>query len=320
MVRAVAGGRAAMKPAFAVQQLGQSIWMDNIERGQLRSGAFQRLIDEEGITGVTSNPTIFEKAISGSSDYDEGLRALIGEGVGPEEIFDALAVDDLRNAADALRPVYDRTDGVDGFVSIEVAPGLALETQGTIEAARRLWAALDRPNVMVKIPGTAAGLPAIEQCLFEGININITLLFAVGRYEEVIERYMSALERRLAAGQAVDRIASVASFFVSRVDSATDALIDERIASVSNPATVARLRALRGTTAIANAKVAYQRFLECIDGDRWRRLAAAGARVQRPLWASTSTKDPAYPDVYYVNALIGPHTVDTLPPQTLVAF
>ena len=309
-----------MKPAFAVQQLGQSIWLDNISRGVLQDGTFERLIREEGVTGVTSNPTIFEKAITGSADYDAALRRLVGEGAAPGEIFEALADDDLRRAADLLRPVYDRTDGADGFVSIEVSPALADDTQASVEEARRLWSALDRPNVMVKIPGTRAGLPAIEQALSEGININITLLFAVERYEQVMAAYLAALERRLAAGQPLDRIASVASFFVSRVDTAVDRIVDAKARALTDGAERERWLALRGRIAIANAKVAYQRFKPVFAGERWERLRAAGARVQRPLWASTSTKDPAYRDVYYVETLIGPHTVNTLPPQTLQAF
>ncbi|MGE0542326.1 MAG: bifunctional transaldolase/phosoglucose isomerase [Dehalococcoidia bacterium] len=309
-----------MKPAFAAQQLGQSIWLDNIDRGQLMSGAFRALVEEDGVTGVTSNPTIFEKAITGSADYDAGLRALIGEGADPGVIFEALAVADLGDAADVLRPIYDRTGGADGFVSIEVSPTLAHDTEGTIVEARRLWSALRRPNVMVKIPGTREGLPAIEQCLSEGININITLLFSVDRYGEVVDRYFAALERRVAANQPIDRIASVASFFVSRVDTAVDKIIDARLGETSDSKERDRLQAVRGAIAIANAKRAYALFKTRFSGDRWQQLEAAGARFQRPLWASTSTKDPAYPDVYYVEALIGPHTVDTLPPQTLVAF
>jgi len=309
-----------MKPAYAAHELGQSIWLDNIQRGQLASGEFEKLIDESCVTGVTSNPTIFEKAILGSTDYDAGLRTLVGEGASPGEIFEGLAVQDLQRAADLLRSVHDRTNGGDGFVSIEVSPKLAHDTEGTITEARRLWAALDRPNAMVKIPGTREGLPAIEQCLSDGININITLLFAVQRYEEVMDRYFAALERRIAAGQPVDHLASVASFFVSRVDTAADRIIDAALEETKDPAQRERRLHLRGRIAIANAKVAYQRFKHRFSGERWDRLAEAGARFQRPLWASTGTKDPAYSDVYYVEALIGPHTVDTLPPQTLAAF
>jgi transaldolase/glucose-6-phosphate isomerase len=244
----------------------------------------------------------------------------VGEGAAPVEIFDALAAKDLQDAADMLRPVYDRTNGGDGFVSAEVSPLLANDTEATIREARRLWAMLDRPNVMIKIPGTREGLDAIEECLAEGININITLLFSVDRYEEVMERYVIALERRLHAGEPIDRIASVASFFVSRVDTAVDRIVDARLKDLPEGAERDRWQALRGTIAIANAKVAYQTFKRYFSGDRWERLAERGARVQRPLWASTGTKDPAYSDVYYVEALIGPHTVDTLPPQTLAAF
>jgi transaldolase/glucose-6-phosphate isomerase len=309
-----------MKPAFAVRELGQSIWLDNIRRDELVSNEFRRLIEEEGITGVTSNPTIFEKAITGSLDYDAALRALVGEGADPVEIFEALAARDLQDAADLLRPVYDSTDGGDGFVSAEVSPLLANDTEATIREARRLWTMLDRPNVMIKIPGTHEGLAAIEECLAEGININITLLFSVDRYEEVIERYFAALERRFHAGEPIDRVASVASFFVSRVDTAVDRIIDARVKDLPDGPERQRWSAIRGTIAIANAKVAYQSFKQYFSGDRWERLAERGARFQRPLWASTSTKDPAYPDVYYAEALIGPHTVDTLPPQTLIAF
>jgi len=309
-----------MKAAVAVRALGQSIWIDNIRRNQLSDGAFRGLVEDEGVTGVTSNPTIFEKAIAAGNDYDAGLRALVGEGTLPAEIFASLALDDLRAAADLLRPIYDRTAGRDGFVSCEVSPGRAHDTEGTIEEARRLWTRLDRPNAMIKIPGTRAGLPAIEQALFEGININITLLFSIARYEDVIEAFLRALERRVDAGLPVDRIASVASFFVSRVDTAVDKEIDTRLAAATDEAERARLQALRGNAAIANAKLAYQRFKASFAGERWTRLEAAGAHIQRPLWASTGTKDPAYSDVYYVDNLIGPHTVNTLPPQTLAAF
>lgn len=307
------------KSAFAVREQGQSIWLDQIQRGMLASGEFQRLVAEDGVAGVTSNPTIFEKAITGSSDYDDALPALVSEGLSADEIFDRLACADLQQAADFLRPYHDQTGGTDGFVSWEVSPALANDAERTLADARRLWGLLDRPNAMIKLPGTRAGLIAIEQALYEGININITLLFAVERYEQVMAAYFSALERRQAEGKPLDRLRSVASFFVSRVDTLVDKQLTERIERAA-PADRAALEALRSKAAIANAKVAYQRFVETFAGPRWQRLQAAGAAVQRPLWASTSTKDPRLPDTYYVDALIGPHTVNTLPLPVITAF
>lgn len=306
------------KAAIAVQALKQSIWLDNISRGQFPSGEFELLVREEGVVGVTSNPTIFEKAITGSHFYDDQLRELAGHR-DISAVFDQLAVRDLQQAADILRPVYDRTNGGDGFVSWEVSPELADDTEATLSDARRLWATLDRPNGMIKIPGTRAGLPAIEQSLYEGININITLLFSIERYEAVMEAYLSALERRLAEGKDISKIRSVASFFVSRVDTAVDAALKAKIDEASE-ARRPQIVALRSRAAVANAKLAYQRFKAIFAGPRWQRLADAGAALQRPLWASTSTKDPTLPDTYYVDALIGPHTVNTLPPATLTAF
>lgn len=307
------------KPAIAVRELGQSIWLDNIYRGALTSGELGRMVAEDGIAGVTSNPSIFEKAISGSADYDAQLRALNGERLPAGVVFERLAVEDLRGAADVLRPLYDQSGGADGFISWEVSPELADDTDATLAEVRRLWRMFDRPNAMIKIPGTLAGLPAIEAALAEGININITLLFAVQRYEQVVERYFAALERRVAGGQPVDRLRSVASFFVSRVDTLVDRLLDEKMAAAGDSERD-RLAALRSKAAIANAKVAYQRFTKAFAGPRWEALAARGAVVQRPLWASTSTKDPRLPDTYYVDSLIGPSTVNTVPPATLAAF
>jgi transaldolase len=307
------------KPAIEVRKLGQSIWLDNISRGTLNSGEFRRLVDEEGIVGVTSNPTIFDKAISGSNDYDDQLRSLLNGDLPAGKVFEQLAVRDLQAAADILRPIYDQTNAGDGFVSWEVSPELANDTEATMVEVRRLWAMFDRPNAFIKIPGTRAGLPAIEQMLYEGRNINITLLFSVARYEQVMEAYFAALERRVAEGKPIDRIRSVASFFVSRVDTLTDKLLDQRLQDAT-PAERERLMALRGKVAIANAKVAYERFKVTFTGPRWEALRAKGAALQRPLWASTSTKDPTLPDTYYVDALIGPHTVNTVPPQTLAAF
>jgi len=307
------------KPAFVVRDHGQTIWLDQIQRGWLTSGEFARLVRDEGVAGVTANPTIFDKAITGSSDYDAAIVALVEEGFVPGEIIERLMVQDLQQAADILRPAYDDAGGGDGFVSIEVSPELAYDTEGTITEVRRLWAALDRPNVMVKIPGTRPGLPAIEHMLVEGININITLLFSVARHEQVMEAYVAALERRLTEGRPIDRIRSVASFFVSRVDTLVDKMLDQRMKD-ADPAGRERLRALRSQVAIANTKVAYQRFKNTLRGPRWEALARHGAAIQRPLWGSTSTKDPTLPDTYYVETLIGPNTVDTVPLATLRAF
>ena len=297
-------------PLILLGRLGQSPWYDFITRDLLASGKLARLIAEDGLRGMTSNPTIFEKAIAGSENYDEDIRRLIAMGQKPGDIFDALAVADVRAACDIFRPTYDALDGADGLVSIEVNPDLAGDTDGSIAEAARLWRAVDRPNVMVKIPGTAAGVPAIEASLAAGININVTLLFAVARYEEVIEAFLRGLERRRAAGQPVGRLASVASFFVSRVDGKVDPLLDK----AGDPGK------LRGSIAIANAAMAYAAFERSLATPRWKALAASGARPQRPLWASTGTKDPRYSDTHYVEPLVAPHTVTTLPPETLEAY
>lgn len=296
-------------PLIELGRLGQSPWYDYITRELIASGKLARLIANDGLRGMTSNPTIFEKAISGSEDYDDDIRRL-AEGRTPQEIFEAIAVDDVRTACDAFRPLYDATEGADGLVSLEVNPELAHDTAGTIAEAKQLWEAVDRPNAMIKIPGTKAGLPAIEESLAQGISINITLLFSVERYGEVIEAFLRGLERRKVAGQEINRLNSVASFFVSRVDGRVDAELDKRPDS----------KGLRGTIAIANAAMAYAMFEQSRATPRWTMLAAAGARPQRPLWASTSTKDPKYPDVYYVEALVAPDTVNTLPPDTLDAY
>jgi transaldolase/glucose-6-phosphate isomerase len=288
--------------------LGQSIWYDNIRRALLDHGDLQELVDA-GVTGVTSNPSIFEKAIAGSADYDEAMGELVSEGLSELEVFETLAVDDLQRAADIVRPAYDRTKGVDGYVSLEVSPELAHDTEGTIAEARRLFAKLDRPNVMIKVPATPAGIPAIEALIGEGININVTLMFSLEHYDAVANAYIAGLEKLAAAGGDLSGVASVASFFVSRVDTSVDRELEAR----GN-------KDLLGKIAIANAKAAYARFLETFSGERWGELAALGARVQRPLWASTSTKNPQYPDTLYVDALIGPHTVNTMPPNTLEAF
>jgi len=305
-------------PLIRLQQLGQSPWHDNIRRQLLTSGALKKMVDDGDITGLTSNPTIFEQAIGQSTDYDEDLRRLAREGKSAEEIFDALAIDDIKNAANVLAPVFERTGGKDGYVSIEVAPKLANDTPATIQEARRLWSAVARPNLMVKIPATAAGVPAIEQSIADGLNINVTLIFSLKRYDEVMDAYLRGLIRRLEGGQKIDHIASVASFFVSRVDTLVDKLLDEKIASGAERKDL--LQSLKGKAAIANAKLAYSEFRRKFSTEAFAGLKNHGARLQRPLWASTSTKNPAYPDVYYVEALAGPDTVDTMPPATIVAY
>src|SRR5438093_707829 len=294
----------------ALLELGQSVWLDYLRRGMLRSGELQALIDD-GLRGMTSNPTIFEHAIGGSSDYDEELRTLAASPLGDRAAFEQLAIEDVREAADLFRPVYDATAGRDAFVSLEVSPSLARETEQTVAEARRLWAAVDRPNLMIKVPGTREGWPAIERLLTDGINVNITLLFSLEHYRQVAEAYVRALEARRTAGQAIDRVASVASFFVSRVDTEVDRRLDAKGGGPSG---------LRGKIAIANAQLAYAWFRELLQGRQWRSLAAAGAKPQRLLWASTGTEDPAYSDVLYVDSLIGADTINTLPPQTLQLF
>ncbi len=300
----------ATNPLIRLGQLGQSPWYDYITRDLIKSGKLAGLIRDDGLRGMTSNPTIFEKAIAGSADYDADIGRLAAKGRTPGQIFEALAVQDVRAACDAFRPVYEASEGSDGLVSLEVSPELAGDTEGTVAEAQRLWTALDRPNAMIKIPGTQAGLGAIEASLAAGISINVTLLFAVDRYEEVIEAFLSGLEKRRAQGQPIDKITSVASFFVSRVDGKVDPLLDK----AGDPAK------LRGTVAIANAGLAYAAFEQSRSTPRWRALAAAGAQPQRPLWASTSTKDPKYPDVYYIESLVAADTVNTIPPDTFDAY
>ncbi|MCC7361275.1 MAG: bifunctional transaldolase/phosoglucose isomerase [Anaerolineales bacterium] len=311
-----------LNPLVAMQQLGQSPWHDNIRRELLTSGKLAQMVADGDITGLTSNPTIFEQAIANNTDYDEALARLARAGRTPDAIFDQLSIEDIQGAADVFRPVFDRTQGADGYVSIEVRPNFANNTAATVAEAQRLWAAVNRPNLMVKIPATLEGLPAIQQSIAAGVNINVTLIFSLERYEAVMEAYLAGLEQRAAAGQPIGRLASVASFFVSRVDTLVDKLLEARIQAVGGAETEAGrpFAALRGQAAIANAKLAYGRFLARFGSERWAALEAKGARKQRPLWASTSTKNPAYPDIYYVEALIGPDTVDTLPPATILAY
>jgi transaldolase / glucose-6-phosphate isomerase len=302
-----------------LKQIGQSLWLDNIRRQLITSGELARLRDE-GVTGVTSNPTIFEKAVSGSTDYDEAMVQLVREKATPSEMLWGLMVEDIQAAADVFRPVYDKTKGKDGYVSIEVSPTVAASTRATINFAEDLHDRCRRPNVMVKIPATKEGLPAIHDQIAKGHNINITLIFAVDRYDEVVEAYLSGLEKLHKKGGDLSKVASVASFFVSRVDTKVDKMLAEKIQGTPSPAEQRELEKLYGKAAIANSKVAYEHFKQLFSGARWDKLSKAGARTQRPLWASTSTKDPRYPDTYYVEELIGPDTVDTVPPATLAAF
>ncbi|HEY2599228.1 MAG TPA: bifunctional transaldolase/phosoglucose isomerase, partial [Candidatus Dormibacteraeota bacterium] len=306
-------------PIRELRHLGQSIWLDNIRRQLITSGELARLRDE-GISGVTSNPTIFEKAVSGSTDYDEAMVHLVAAKRKPEDILWELMVEDIQAAADVFRPVHHKTQGEDGYVSIEVSPTLAHSTKRTIEMAEDLKSRCHRPNVMVKIPATKEGVPAIKDQISKGHNINVTLIFSVKRYAEVIEAYLSGLEALQKKGGDLSKVASVASFFVSRVDTKVDKLLGSMIEKTTDPAKKRELERLYGKAAIANSKVAYQLFLKQFSGPRWQKLKRAGAMVQRPLWASTSTKDPRYPDTYYVEELIGPNTVDTIPPATLAAF
>lgn len=301
-------------------EAGQSIWLDSIQRGQIRSGELKKLVEVDGLRGETANPSIFQKAVDGSSDYDDQIRELATQGFDANGIYERIATDDVRSACDVFRPLYEQSNGADGFVSLEVSPKLAYNTEGTQSEVRRFWEIVDRPNLMIKIPGTPQGVPAIEESLYEGININITLLFAVEAYEKVAWAFVRALERRAAEGKPIDRIASVASFFISRIDTLADKLLDERIKQEHDPQKFEELNDLKGKVAIANAKVAYERFLKIFGDPRFEALKANGARVQRPLWASTSTKNPAYSDVMYVESLIGPDTINTLPLETIQAF
>src|SRR5215831_9846035 len=298
---------------------GQSLWLDNIRRQLVTSGELARLRDE-GLTGVTSNPTIFEKAVSGSTDYDEAMVQLVRDKKRPDDMLWDLMIEDVQSAADVFRPVYDKTKGKDGFVSIEVGPTIANSTQKTIKFAEYLHDRCRRPNVMVKIPATKEGLPAIEDQISKGHNINITLIFSVDRYAEVVDAFMSGLEKLHQGGGDVSKVASVASFFVSRVDTKVDKMLADKVNVTGDPREKGAIERLYGKAAIANSKMAYERWKELFGTSRWERLQKAGARTQRCLWASTSTKDPRYPDTYYVEELIGPETVDTVPPATLAAF
>ena len=309
----------AKNPLFELYEAGTSVWLDYIRRSLMTSGELTRMIEEDAVVGMTSNPTIFEKAIGGSRDYDEALRDLVHAGITDEEIMLSLIVEDIKLAADVLKPVYEQTKHKDGYVSIEVLPRVADDTQGTIAMAHDLFDRVGRPNIFVKIPATDAGLPAIEQCIADGVNINITLMFSVKVYEDVARAFIRGLQRRMKDGHSID-VASVASFFVSRVDTAVDKLLEQKIAAATDPAERARLQKLMGKAAVANAKMAYEAFLRIFNGPEFGDLRAAGASVQRCLWASTGTKNPSYSDVMYVEELIGPETVNTMPQQTMMAF
>ncbi len=305
-------------PLLRLEKLGQSIWLDFIRRGQITSGELQKWIDEDGVTGVTSNPSIFEKAIAGSHDYDGAIRVSALEGKAVEDTYWALAVEDVQSAADLFRPVYERTEGRDGFVSLEVSPHLSRDTQGTLDQARLLWKAVDRPNIYIKVPGTPEGVPAIQQLLSEGINVNVTLLFGLPRYREVVGAYTAALQTRAEKGLPLEGVSSVASFFLSRIDVMVDPILEEAMKIDGKRAQTANR--LHGQIAIATARAAYQIYKELFGEQRFKQLAARGARTQRLLWASTSTKNPAYSDVKYVDALIGRDTVNTVPLETLNAY
>ncbi len=313
-------GTKAQNPLRELQKFGQSVWLDYIRRDLITSGDLRRLIDEDGLRGMTSNPSIFEKAITGSSDYAGFLQQLIGQGMSTGDIYERIAIRDIQDAADVLLPVYKASNKRDGYVSLEVSPTLARNTTGTIEEARRLWKTVARPNIMIKVPGTPEGVPAVRQLISEGININITLLFAQKAYASVAQAYIEGLEAAQKAGIDISGIASVASFFVSRIDSLVDSTIDGRLKSGVSPDEEKTLRDLSGKVAIANAKQAYRHYQEQIAGERWKSLAARGAQTQRLLWASTSTKNPKYRDVLYIEELIGTDTVNTVPPATMDAF
>ena len=310
-----------MNPLKALSEHGQSVWLNFIQRKLLTGGELKRLVEEDGLKGVTSNPAIFEKAIADSDDYDDVIAGVGGDGsAAPKEVYEAIATRDIQEAADVLRPVYDETGRRDGYVSLEVSPYLAHDTEGTVAEARRLWNTVSRDNLLIKVPGTPEGVPAIEQLVGEGISVNVTLLFAREAYEQVAQAYIRGLARAAADGLDLARIASVASFFISRIDTLVDDTLEERIGSASGEEEKDRLRTLKGKVAIANAKLTYKRYKEILQGEGWQALVGKGARPQRLLWASTSTKNPDYPDVLYVDELIGADTVNTIPPATLDAY
>jgi len=308
-------------PLVGLKEIGQSVWLDNLSRKLIKSGELKRLIDEDGLSGITSNPTIFQKAISGSTDYDSSLRRMIDKGVKDEkELFIALAMEDVSEAADFLWPTYRSANGQDGFVSIEVSPDLAYDTDATISEARRLFSAIGKKNILVKVPGTKQGIPAIEELTSEGVNVNVTLLFSTERYEEIAGAYLKGLERRAGKGQPIDEIASVASFFVSRVDTLTDKLLEARLSSAVSNAEKDRIANLFGKAAVANAKIAYKKYRSIFSDRQFLTLKAKGGHIQKILWGSSGTKNPKYSDIKYVEELIAPNSINTLPEPTIKGF
>jgi len=316
---ATMGSQSAANPLKGLLAYGQSVWMDYIRRDLLTGGGLKKMIADDGLRGMTSNPTIFEKSITGSNLYDDILNSPEAKSLNAKALFEKIAIRDVQDACDIFRPVYDESRHRDGYVSLEVSPYLANDTSGTLEEARRLWKTVNRPNLMVKVPGTPEGIPAIRTLLEEGLNINITLLFAQSTYEKVAEAFLAALEARAAKGQPINHIASVASFFVSRIDTLIDGKIDNMLKTATGDSK-ALLESIHGTIAIANAKLTYEKYQELFGGARWAALAAKGAQTQRLLWASTSTKNPKYRDVIYAEELIGADTVDTMPPTTFDSF
>ena len=307
-------------PLLELKQLGQSVWYDNIDRGQIQSGQYQRILTDNGVVGVTSNPTIFGKAISSGHAYDEQISQLLSEGKDTSDVYEAVVVQDIRTVADMLRPVFERTEGQDGYVSLEVSPDLSHDTEGTLSEARRFWKMVGRPNLMIKIPATPEGIPAIKQAISEGISVNVTLIFALDSYRAVTDAYLSGLEARNGRGEDISKIASVASFFVSRVDTLVDQLLEDKVKATSDSSEQQKLKGYEGKAAIANARLVYQEFKRIFGSPRFESLKHAGANLQRPLWASTSTKNPAYRDVLYAEQLIGSNTVDTMPYETIENF
>jgi transaldolase len=306
-------------PLVKLQDYGQSVWLDYLRRSLVTSGELAQKIEQDGLRGLTSNPAIFKEAIVGSADYDEAIRTLSGQGLTAEAIYETMAVEDLQGAADAFRPLYDRLDGADGFVSLEVAPSLARDTAGTLAEAKHLWKTVNRPNLMIKVPGTPEGLPAVQELIGQGINVNVTLLFSREAYKACAEAYIAGLEAYHAQGGDLSRVASVASFFLSRIDISIDAKLEALMAKATDPAELEKLKGLMGSVAIANAKLAYQDYKALFTSERFKVLAQAGAHPQRLLWASTGTKNPHYRDVRYVEELVGPNTVNTMPVATLNA-